>query len=289
MNHRASFRLFLTVFCILSFSIIYTGCSASEETVAEDEMITDTGVTEDEAYYEEEASEEPVTEEQAIAEENQAPPEEEEQPEEIQQPEQAQPQATQQTEGPSREQLQADLDMLKTENVQLKEQLAASEQRNKLLVAKLSNLESANTAIKSQASEPKQTPTPHAAVAGKSSPQEIQAYESAVSMFNSKNYSGAISELQSLLNGGIKDDYADNCHYWIGVSSFQSKDYSTALQHFQQVMSYKYSEKRDDAQIMIARCYERLGEKDQAQAEYKKLIEMYPTSEWVSRARSKIR
>jgi len=277
MFYIATLRSFLMICCVALFTVIYSGCSGSEETTAEDEMVTDTGVEEEQA-----------PEEQPTTEDAQTP---EEQPQDTQQEEQ-QPTVAEHTEiqptqpeGPSRERLQSELDSLKTENVQLKEQLSITAHTNKELTAKVSDLEAANAAVKSR---PMHTKAESHSVSGiKSSSEEIRVYEAALAKFNSKNYSTTISELQSLLESGIKDDYAPNCHYWIGLSHFQSKDYTTALQHFQQVMSYRYSAKKDDAQIMIARTYERMGEKEQAQAEYKKLIEMYPTSEYISRARSR--
>ena len=158
-------------------------------------------------------------------------------------------------------------------------------------MAKVSDLEAANLALQKMQSEKpvvaqeKTMPT----APGKSTPEEVSAYKSSVSKFNAKSYSDAISELQTLLNSGIKDDYADNCHYWIGLSYFQTKEYDAAIKHFQQVMNYRFSEKKDDSQIMIARAYERMGNKEQALTEYQKLVDMYPTSEWVSRARAHLR
>jgi TolA-binding protein len=98
-----------------------------------------------------------------------------------------------------------------------------------------------------------------------------------------------MNDLQALLNSGIKDDYADNCHYWLGESNFQLKAYAQAIQHFQQVQGYKFSEKKDDAQFMIARSYELLGDRNKSRAEFQKLVEQYPTSEFVKRARAKLK
>lgn len=261
-----SLRTLLTALCLFTFSLLYVGCGGSDEAMVEDEMVTDTGVTEEQPTEEQPAEEQP----KEVTEQPSAP-----------------------TEGPTREQLQQDLDNLKTENIQLKEQLAAAEQSNRGMMAKVSDLEAANIAMKQQAEQMRSQPKPsmdqRPAIAVKSSSEEIRAYETAVSQFNRKDYTGAINEFQTLLNSGAKDDYADNCHYWIGESYFQIKDYRTAIEHFRQVMNYRFSEKRDDAQLMIAQCYERSGERDKAMAEYKKLVEMYPTSEYVKRARAKLR
>ncbi|MHB1050072.1 MAG: tetratricopeptide repeat protein [Bacteroidota bacterium] len=286
MNRSTYVHPFLVILSMFAFSLFYVGCGGSEEAMSEDEMVTDIG------YYDEGAEEEVPAEgmdEQTDTTEQFA----EEPVQETPQQETAQQETApvEQPEGPSHDQLQADLDAMKTENIQLKDQLSASEQANRDLMAKVSDLEAANLALQKQITETpvavKATPSP--VTPGKSTPEEINAYKSSVSKFNAKSYADAINELQTLLNSGIKDDYADNCHYWIGLSYFQTKEYDSAIKHFQQVMNYRFSEKKDDSQIMIARTYERMGNKEQALTEYQKLVDMYPTSEWVGRARARLR
>jgi len=277
MNRLASLRFLIIAFTIVTFSLLYVGCGSSEEAMAEDEMVTDTGVVEETPAEQQPAEQQPT-----------------EQPAEPQptEPQAATPQpavAEQPVEGPTREQLQNELDALKTENIQLKEELAAAQQKIQDLSAKVSDLEAANLALKKAETSKPATVSTRPTAAGKSTPEEIQAYESAVATFNSKNYDQTISEMQSLLNSGIKDDYADNCHYWIGLSYFQKKEYESAINHLSQVMNYRFSEKKDDAQLIIAQAYERMGNKERALAEYKKLVEMYPTSEYVGRAKAKLR
>lgn len=256
----------LRVFFIISlFSIGYIGCGGSEETMSEDEMVTDMGIEEETPQEQpQETTDQPVQEQ--IAQEQPA------------------------QEGPTKEQLQTDLDALKSENMQLKDENSSLQQNNKNFATKISDLEAANAAL---ASAPKKSDPVKVhnrpAIAGRSSAGEIRAYESAIAIAKGRNYRNAIEELQTLLNSGIKDDYADNCHYWIGECNFQLKEYSQAIQNFQLVEGYKFSEKRDDAQLMIAQTYERLGDRQKAQSEYQKLVDMYPTSEYAKRARAKLK
>lgn len=272
MVRVSSYRLFILA-VLLSAALI--GCGGSQEAAAEDELVTDTGIAEETPQEETPAEEQTPTEEQP-AEEQPA----QEQPVQEQAPQQ---------DGPTKEQLQSELDAIKTENMQLKDENTALQQNNRELTNKVSDLEAANAAL---ASAPKRNEPAkivrRAAAPGASSPEEIQAYERAVGRTKSRNYREAIIDLQSLLSSGIKDDYADNCHYWIGESNFHLKEYSQAIKHFQQVQGYKYSEKNDDAQLMIARSYELLGDRAKARSEYQKLVEMYPTSEYVRRARAKL-
>ncbi len=268
MVRLTSLRAFIVVFFL---SIGFIGCGGSQGTVAEDEMVTDTGIAEEtpQGQAQKDSTSQPVQEQAAQ-----------------EKPTKEQPAQ----EGPTKEQLQADLDALKSENVQLKDENSSLHQSNKEFSTKISDLEAANAALASspKKSEPVKIQKRHA-IAGKSTPDEIRAYESAINTAKGKKYQEAIGELQTLLNTGIKDDYADNCHYWMGECSYQLKDYSQAIQHFQLVLGYKFSEKRDDAQLMIAQSYERLGDKQKARAEYQKLVDMYPTSEYVKRASAKLK
>ena len=66
------------------------------------------------------------------------------------------------------------------------------------------------------------------------------------------------------------------------------EDITQCLSEFQQAQQYKFSEKSDDAQMMVARTYARMGNREKAVMEYKKLVDMYPTSEYVARAKARL-
>ncbi|MDE3058306.1 MAG: tetratricopeptide repeat protein [Bacteroidota bacterium] len=187
--------------------------------------------------------------------------------------------------------LQQENEQLKANNAQLQQQLDSSEQTNKDLMAKISDLEAAQIAAQ-QAAQAAEKPAPAKmteARPGKSSPEEIEAYTSALQLAKQRKFQDAINQFQNLLDSGIKSDYADNCHYWIGLCYYSMKDFKTAIEHFKEVLKFKFSEKKDDAQFMLAQSYERMGNRMQAQAEYKRLIQQYPTSEYVKLAQAKVR
>ncbi|HTX19621.1 MAG TPA: tetratricopeptide repeat protein [Bacteroidota bacterium] len=197
---------------------------------------------------------------------------------------------------PSREEmLQQQIEDIKTENVQLQQKLDASEQKNKDLMAKVSDLEAAQIAAQEKATKPTTAATAASRPAmtkvtrGASSSDMIQHYEGSVALARERKYKEAIDEFQSLLDAGIKSDYADNCHYWIGLCDYGLREYKSAIGQFQEVLKFKISEKKDDAQFMIAQAYERLGDRQQAQAEYRKFVELYPNSEYLKRAQAKLR
>jgi TolA-binding protein len=112
-----------------------------------------------------------------------------------------------------------------------------------------------------------------------------EAYREALRMFMDRRYEDAIRGFEALLAAGIPDPLNDNCHYWMGESFFGLKRYSEALARFDEVLGFEWSNKKDDSQIMIARCHARMGEAARARQEYQKLIDVYPASPYVELAR----
>ena len=202
--------------------------------------------------------------------------------------------ATAQAPPTKEEVLQQQIEEIKTENVQLQQKLEASDQKNKDLMAKVSDLEAAQIAAQEKASKPSAPSSSSRQMSmkispGASSSDMIQHYEGSVALAKERKFKEAITEFQSLLEAGIKSDYADNCHYWIGLCYYGMHEYKTAIGHFQDVLKFRVSEKKDDSQFMIAQSYERMGNSQQAQAEYRKFVEMYPNSEYLKRAQAKLK
>ena len=113
-------------------------------------------------------------------------------------------------------------------------------------------------------------------------------YDHSLSLFRNRDYQQALEMFMQMLKARVSDDLADNAHYWIGECLYAMKKYNEAIEHFNHVFNYKITEKKDDAQLMIANCYARMGNRTQAKAEYQKVIDNYPTSEYVQRARDSI-
>lgn len=191
--------------------------------------------------------------------------------------------------GPTRDELQQELDVLKTENIQLKEKLAGAEKTNRDLLSKASDLE-ASIAAREQSAKAAEAAVPaKRSLEGVTAPEDMRVYESAVVMVKKGKFSEAVPKFESLLKLSVKEDYAPNCHHWLGLALFGLKEYKAALEQFNGVFAFKFSNKKDDAQLMIAQCYEKMGELKQAKAEYQKLVKTYPASEFVKRAKKKAR
>ena len=78
---------------------------------------------------------------------------------------------------------------------------------------------------------------------------------------------------------------SDNCQYWIGESYYALGNYQQAITAFQNVFTFSNSNKDDDAQLKLGICYIRLNDEEQAKREFEKLVNNYPTSEYVNIAK----
>ncbi len=112
-------------------------------------------------------------------------------------------------------------------------------------------------------------------------------YEEALGAFKSKKYDDAAAAFQKMLDNKVPDEIADNCHYWIGESKYGKKQYKDALQEFETVMGFKRSEKKGDAQFMIGQCYERMGDKAKAKEAFEKVVKDFPMSAHVKKAKAR--
>jgi TolA-binding protein len=113
------------------------------------------------------------------------------------------------------------------------------------------------------------------------------AYRDALQKFMDRRYDESIEAFEALLAGGMPDPLNDNCHYWIGESLFGLKRYKEAVARFDEVLGFTWSNKKDDSQVMIARCYARMGEVARAKEEYRKLIDTYPASPYLDLAKGR--
>ena len=173
--------------------------------------------------------------------------------------------------GPTAEQMK--IESLEAENINLKQKIVKLEQDNGTLNARIADVEEKLKAeLEKAAAVPKPPPA---------------TYEGAMKAFGEKKYDDAIQMLETLLTGGIAEDQADNCHYWIGESFFGKKQYIDAMKHFEMVFQYKGSEKKGDAQYMMGRCYEATGDKAKAKDAYEKVTKDYPTSNNVTKAKER--
>ena len=116
----------------------------------------------------------------------------------------------------------------------------------------------------------------------------VAFYQEALAAFNARQYQRAVSLFQNLLNTPEKNDLRDNCEYWIGESFYGQKKYQQAVDQFTKILGIKDSDKRDAALIMRGNSYMLMHEQSLAKKDYQQVLDDFPASEYVSKAKEKL-
>lgn len=114
---------------------------------------------------------------------------------------------------------------------------------------------------------------------------EYDTYQNALRVFNTRNYEQALKAFSEILKQYPQGSYADNCDYWIGECYYAQRDYANAIASFKKVFDFKSSAKADAGQLKIGMSYMKMGQTALAKTELKFLIDRYPASAYVSRAK----
>jgi TolA-binding protein len=167
-------------------------------------------------------------------------------------------------------------DSLYAETRRLNQQVEILVAENRILTARTGDLEA-------RLREPKAPPKPPPPVGDMSS-----AYSAALEQYRTRDFSGAMQRFEQLLKEGIRDDLADNCHYWIGECLYGMGKYAEGIEHFETALGFAHSDKKDDSTIMIANSYAVMGNKQSAADWYNRLISDYPASPYLTKAQEKL-
>jgi tol-pal system protein YbgF len=111
-------------------------------------------------------------------------------------------------------------------------------------------------------------------------------YHETLALFHERRYQEAIAGFEDLLARDINHQLSDNAQYWIGESYYAMGMYNEAIIAFEKVYTFPQSNKNDYAQFKIGQCYFKIGNKERASQEFQQLIDTYPDSELVPRARN---
>ncbi len=119
-----------------------------------------------------------------------------------------------------------------------------------------------------------------------SSDSYVTRYDQALELFHERQYQRAIDEFQQLLSIDMNHRFSDNAQYWIGECYYALGRYQEAIMAFEKVSSFPKSNKNDWAKFKLGQSYFQLGNKERAQQEFQELLDLYPDSELVPRARN---
>ncbi len=110
-------------------------------------------------------------------------------------------------------------------------------------------------------------------------------YEEALNLFYNHRYQDAVDKFQALMAKYPNHALVSNCEYWIGECFFQTGNFTRALVSFDRVLAAEQSLKKDDALLMIGRSYIELGQNDKAGDALTRLLNEFPDSEHLQKAR----
>ncbi len=170
------------------------------------------------------------------------------------------------------------LTRLQKENADLKKQL----RQEQIQIADLK----AQLAMKEQALKENSGSSSFGSLTGGISESEYEdRYNQALDLFNSQQYRQALTQFEELVGADTRNSLADNAQYWIGECYYALGDYQAAIVAFEKVFTFKQSNKNDYAQYKLGLCYYKLNNRSRAKAEFQALVDNYPDSELVQRAR----
>ncbi len=110
-------------------------------------------------------------------------------------------------------------------------------------------------------------------------------YDKAQNLIKSRKFYDAISELTYLSKNSSGHPLESNSIYWIGECYFAKSLYSDAVKSFEKIENFNTSHKFDDALLMSGICYMKMGNFSEAKEKFQTLLQNYPDSEYVTKAR----
>jgi tol-pal system protein YbgF len=109
-------------------------------------------------------------------------------------------------------------------------------------------------------------------------------YEEALNKYYSKRYAEAITMFRDLSNQFPSHPLRGNCFYWIGEAQYQLRNFQEAVEMWNLVLQCPISVKKDDALLMLGKSYAQINRPEEARTMLKRLIQEFPSSEYVSKA-----
>lgn len=111
-------------------------------------------------------------------------------------------------------------------------------------------------------------------------------YIESLSYYQNSEWNFALDGFNFLIQVDSNHDLADNCQYWVAEVYYSLKDYRRSIQEFEKVFNFPGTNKADDSQYKLGLCYMNIGQGISAKKEFNNLIEFYPESEFVIKAKN---
>ncbi len=131
---------------------------------------------------------------------------------------------------------------------------------------------------------PKTSPT------AKLTPQQYKnQYIESLSNYQNGRYDEAIKGFASLVVADPTNELADNSQYWLAECYYSEKNYKRSVLEFEKVFTFPGTDKDDDAQLKLGLAYQSMGDIEKAKEEYQHLLDYFPASEYVDKAKETLK
>jgi tol-pal system protein YbgF len=111
-------------------------------------------------------------------------------------------------------------------------------------------------------------------------PEAKRAYDAALALVGSKQYTQALDALAAFLVKWPDHPYADNAMYWRGECYFARGDYLRASEQFEGVLArFPAGNKAPDALLKLGMSHQKLGNPAKAKECFDRLTQLFPQSE----------
>lgn len=112
-----------------------------------------------------------------------------------------------------------------------------------------------------------------------------EQYLQALSFHQNNQNEESIELFRQLIAEDKNHELADNAQYWIGECYYSLRQYQRAIIEFEKVFSFPNTNKGDDSQFKLGLCYAVLGDREKAIDEFQRLIDYFPQSEYIEKAK----
>lgn len=131
---------------------------------------------------------------------------------------------------------------------------------------------------------------PEVSQSAKLTPQEYKKrYIESLSNYQNGRYEEAIQGFSKLVIANPRNELADNSQYWLAECFYSQKNYKRSIIEFGKVFTFPGTDKDDDAQLKLGLAYQSMGELEKAREEYKRLLDYFPGSEYVDKAKESLK
>ena len=115
--------------------------------------------------------------------------------------------------------------------------------------------------------------------------EEQAAYRLGLTKFHQEYYYQAIKEFGAIVHRGTDPTMRANAQYWVGRCYYEKGLYDEAISTLEQVQRYPYSDKQDDALVLIGLAFKNKNRMPEAKLAFQELVTRHPGSEYLTLAK----